>query len=141
MLDWYNERRGGFHGCGERGLRKIHGETGSWLLLGGFGGLRVFEFLAAIAAGDFAETFRSGVFLSVNDGISRSGGLRGRIIFAGFDLRAILLGENLRLLEIFVGIDVGIFFLLRGFAGFFDAGGFGDGLRIGLRILGTGRKR
>jgi len=39
------------------------------------------------------------------------------------------------LLQIFVGVDVRIFFLLRGFTGFFGAGSFGDGLRIGLRIL------
>ena len=35
---------------------------------------------------------------------------------------------------------MGLVFLLRGFAGFFGAGGFGDGLRIGLRILRTGRQ-
>ena len=36
---------------------------------------------------------------------------------------------------------MGFFFLLRSFAGFFGAGGFGDGRRIGLRILRAGRKR
>jgi hypothetical protein len=47
------------------------------------------------------------------------------------------LSENLRLLQIFIGINVRLVFLLRGLAGFFGASGFGDGLRIGLRILST----
>ena len=126
------------HRRGEGRLRKVHGEARGGLLLGGLG---VFEFLTAVATGDFSQTFGSGIFLGANGGIGRSDGRCGRIICAGFDLGTIVLGEDLRLLQIFVGVDVGIFFLLRGFAGFFLAGGFGDGLRIGLRILGAGRHR
>ncbi len=107
-------------------------------MLGGFGGLFVFEFLTAVAAGHCSQTFGSGIFLGVDGGIGRR---CGRIIFPGFNLGAILLGKNLRLLQIFVGINVRIFFLLRGLAGFFGAGGFSDGLRIGSRILGAGRQR
>lgn len=94
-----------------------------------------FQLLTAVTAGDFSQTFGCGILLGVD------GGRCGRIIFAGFDLGAILLGENLRLLQILIRINVSIFFLLRGFAGFFGAGGFGDGLRIGLRILGAGWQR
>jgi len=138
---WRDYGRGGFHGGREGRLRKIHREARGGRLLRGFGGLGVFEFLAAVTAGDFSQTFGSGIFLGVDGGIGWSGGRCGRIIFAGFDLGAIVLGEDLRLLQIFVGVDMGIFFLLRGFAGFFLTRSFGDGLRIGLRILGAGRQR
>ena len=141
MQIWCDKRRGGFHGRGKGRLRKIHREARRGRLLGGFGGLLVFEFLAAVTAGDFAEAFGSGIFLGADGGIGRSSGRCGRIIFAGLDSRTILLGEDLRLLQIFIRINVRIFFLLRGFAGFFGARGFGDGWRIGLRILGAGRQR
>ena len=50
------------------------------------------------------------------------------------------MGENLRLLQIFVGINVGIFFLLSGFARFFLARGFGDLLSVLWRILRAARR-
>ena len=95
----------------------------------------------AVTASDFAQAFGSGIFLGVDGGIGRGGGRCGRIILAGFDLGAIVLSENLRLLQIFVGINVRPVFLLRGLAGFFGAGCFGNGLRIGLRILRSRRQR
>ena len=105
---------------GVRGLRKIHGEA--------FGSLRIFELLATVAAGDLSQTFGSGIFLGVDGRLGRSSGRCGGIAFACFNAGAILLGEDLRLLQIFVGVDVGIFFLLRCLARFFLASGFGDGL-------------
>jgi len=93
--EWRDFGRGGFHGRGEGRLRKIHREARCGLLLGGFGGLRVFESLAAITASDFSQTFRSGIFLGVDGGAGRSSGRCGRIIFAGFDLGAIALREDL----------------------------------------------
>jgi hypothetical protein len=42
------------------------------------------------------------------------------------------------LVEIFVGVDVRLLLRLCGFAGFFGAGGFGDGWGIRLRFLRAG---
>jgi len=64
----------------------------------GFGGLRIFEFLAAITAGDFAEAFGGGIFFGVDGWLNRIRRCCGRIILAGLDAGAILLGEDLRLL-------------------------------------------
>ncbi len=125
---WRDARRSGLHGRGVGRLREIHGEARAWRTLRRgfrFGGLRSFEFLAAVTAGYFAETFGSRTFFGVDGRIGRLVGRSGRIIFAGLDASAILLGENLRLLQIFVGVDVGIFFRLCGLAGFFLAGGVG----------------
>jgi hypothetical protein len=120
-------RRNGLNRYGVGRLREIHGEARAWLTLrGSLGchGLRIFEFLAAIAAGYFSQTFGSGILFGVDGRIGRLVGRGGRIIF--LDARAILLGKNLRLLQIFVGVNVRVFFLLRGLAGFFLAGGVGD---------------
>lgn len=98
MLGWRDEWRGGFHRGGKGRLREIHREARGGLLLCSFGGLCVFQFLAAVTAGDFSQTFRSGIFFGVDGGISRHGGRGRRIIFAGLDLGAIVLREDLRLL-------------------------------------------
>ena len=140
MRIWRGQRRDGFHGRGISGLREIHREAGTRLALCGFGGLRIFELLAAVTSSDFSQTFRSGIFFGVDGGLGRSGGRCRRIIFAGFDARAILLRENLRLLQIFIRINVRVFFLLRLFARFFLARGFGNGRRIRLGILRAGRQ-
>ena len=95
MLGWCGKRRDGFHGRGERRLRKIHREARGRLLLRGFGGLRSIQLLVAVTASHFAQTFRGGIFLGVDGGIGRSGGRCGRTILAGFDLGAIALRENL----------------------------------------------
>lgn len=122
-------RRNGLNRRGVGRLREIHGEARAWLTLRGSlgcGGLRIFEFLAAIAAGYFTQTFGSGILFGADGRIGRLVGRGGRIIFAGLDARAILLCKNLRLLQIFVDVNVRVFFLLRGLAGFFLAGGVGD---------------
>ena len=67
-------------------------------MLRGFGSLRIFELLAAVAAGYFSQAFWSGIFFSVDRGLNRIRRRCGRNIFAGFDAGAILLGEDLRLL-------------------------------------------
>jgi hypothetical protein len=95
-------------------------------MLGGFSGLRIFEFLAAVTAGYFSQTFGCRILFGVHSGLNRIRGRCSGIIFAGFEAGAILLGENLRLLQIFVGINVGFLFLLRGLADFFLAAGFGN---------------
>jgi len=93
-----DERCNGFHGRRKRRLRKFHGEVRRRLAFRGFGGLGIFEFLAAVTAGDFSQTFRSGFFFGVDRRLNRFVRRCGRIIFAGFDARAILLRKNLRLL-------------------------------------------
>ena len=67
-------------------------------MLGGFGGLRIFEFLAAVTASYFSQAFGSGILFGVDGGLNRFVGRRAGIIFASFDAGAILLRENLRLL-------------------------------------------
>jgi len=47
--------------------------------------LRIFEFLAAIAAGYFSQTFWRGIFFSIDSGLNRIRRRSGGIIFAGFD--------------------------------------------------------
>ena len=107
-----------------------------------FGGLGIFEFLAAVAASDFAEAFGSGILFGIEGRLNRiCYGRSSGIIFTGFDAGAILLGENLRLLQIFVGINVGFFFLLRCLARFFLARGFRSLLGVLLPILRAGRQR
>ena len=67
-------------------------------MLRGFGGLRIFEFLAAVTAGCFSQTFGCGILFGVDGGLS---GIRRSccgIIFPGFDARTILLRQDLRLL-------------------------------------------
>jgi len=127
------------YGRGISGLRKIHREAGRRLALCGFGGSGIFELLVAVTSSDFSQTFRSGICFGVDGGLGRSGGRCRRIIFAGFDARAILLRQDLRLRQIFVGINVRFVFLLRRFARFFLARGFGNGRRIRLGILRAGR--
>jgi len=68
------------------------------MLGGGFGCLRIFEFLAAVAAGYFSQTFGSGILFGVDSGLNRIRRRCSGIIFAGFDAGAILLGKNLGLL-------------------------------------------
>jgi hypothetical protein len=53
--------------------------------------------------------------------------------FPCFHFRAILGREDLRALQIFIGVNVLWFFLLIFFPGFFLACGFGDILRVTLR--------
>ena len=95
---WRDARCDRLHGSGERRLREIHGEAGWRLTLRGFGGLRIFEFLAAVTAGYFSQTFGCGILFGVDGGLS---GIRRSccgIIFPGLDARTILLGQDLRLL-------------------------------------------
>lgn len=134
MRIWSDDWRDGFHRRGERRLREIHGEARGRPRFRGFGGLGAFEFLAAVTAGDFSEALRIGILFGVDRGLNRIRRRCRGIIFASFDAGAILLGENLRLLQIFVGINVSFFFLLRGLARFFLARGFGD-LRRVLHLL------
>lgn len=52
---------------------------------GGFGGLGIFKFLAAVTASDFAEAFGSGILFGVDGGFNRLIRRSGGIISAGFD--------------------------------------------------------
>jgi hypothetical protein len=60
-------------------------------------------------------------------------GVRSGLIFPGFDLRAILRRKNLGTLQIFFGVNVLEFFLLRFFAGAFLLGCIGNVLRVTFR--------
>jgi hypothetical protein len=95
-------------------------------------------FFVAVTTGYFAETFRRGIFVGVDSGWNGFFRCRRRSMLACFDAGAILLNEDLRLVKIFVGVNVRFFFLLRGFAGFFLAGGFGDLLIV--LLLGAARR-
>ena len=71
-----------------------------------------------------------------------TGGRRG-LIFPGFELRAIFRREDLGALQIFFGVNVLGFFLLRFFASTFLLGGVGDILSMTLRgdNHGAGKKQ
>lgn len=101
-------------------------------------GLCVFSFFSAVTAGHFTETFGIRIFPGVDRRRNGSFGCHDRAMLAGFDARATLLNQDLRLLQIFVGVNVSFFFLLRGFAGFFLAGGLGNLLVILLSAARRG---
>ena len=66
MRIWSDARGEWLHGRGVGGLGEIHGEAGRGLVFCGFGGLGIFQFLAAVTAGHFTQAFGCGIFLDVD---------------------------------------------------------------------------
>jgi hypothetical protein len=89
-------------------------------------------FFLPVTSSNFSQTFRRGTVLDVKRRHSRLvPGIR-RIILARFGSLAVFVRQNLGLLQVFIGVDVTFFFLLRGLSRFLAARGFGN---ILLRIL------
>jgi len=114
-------RKGRAHGrgSGEGRLREIHGERRRRFrtdrVFGGVSG-----FFAAVTARYFAERVAVGV-----QGRCRFEGLRRRGgFFVRFDTSAIFFGEDVRLLQIVVGVHVELRFGFGGLTCFFLARGF-----------------
>jgi len=86
--------------------------------------------LTAVAAGNFAERFRQSTVNRIGGRLHGLAALREDGFFVPrFGKRPIFLRENLRSLQVVVGINVALLFRLNGSAGPFLAGRLRDVLR------------